>query len=64
MYYFKCRKEERKLVTEVPSFNRDWKRKFFFVNGSNWICSLEEVGGLQSIDSTWGVLTKSGESSI
>ena len=35
MYYFKCRKEERKLVIEVPSFNRDWKRKFFFVNGSN-----------------------------
>ena len=35
MYYFKCRKEECKLVTKVPSFNRDWKRKFFFVNGSN-----------------------------
>lgn len=51
MYYFKCRKEERKLVTEFPSFNRDWKRKFFFVNGSKWVCSPEEVGGMQPIDS-------------
>ena len=64
MYYFKCKKEECKLVTEVPSSNRDWKRKFFFVNRSNRVCSPKEVGGVQPIDCTWGVLPKSGESSV
>ena len=54
IYYFKCRKEERNLVTKVPSSNRDWKRKIFFVNGLNWVYSLEEVGGVQPIDCTWG----------
>ena len=64
MYNFKCKKEKRKLVTKVPSSNKDWKRKFFFVNGSNWACSPKEVGGMQPVDCTLGVLPKSGESSI
>ena len=35
MYYYKCRKRERQLVTKIPSSNRDWKEKFFFVLVSN-----------------------------
>ena len=55
-------KKELKLVTKVPSSNRDWKRNFFFVNGSKWVCSPEEVGGVQAVDCTWGVLPKSSKS--
>ena len=42
MYYFKCRKRERQLITKIPSSNGDWKEKFFFVLGSDWVCSPEE----------------------
>ena len=35
MYYFKCRKRERQLVTKIPSSNGDWKEKFSLCLG--WI---------------------------
>jgi len=52
MYYYKCRKRERQLVTKIPSSNRDWKEKFFFVLVSNWVCSPEEVGTAEPVDYT------------
>lgn len=56
MYYFK-------LITKIPSPNKDWKEKLFFDNGTNWVCGLKEVSTVKPVDCTWGVLPKSGESS-
>lgn len=61
MYYFKCRKREHQLVTKIPSSNRDWKEKFFFVPGSNWACRPDEVAITEPVDYTWGILPKFGE---
>ena len=63
-YYIKCREEKYRLVTEIPSSNRRWKERYFFVGGADWVCRLEEVGKVKSIDCTWGLMSKSGESSV
>uniref|UniRef100_A0A7N2R4R3 Uncharacterized protein n=1 Tax=Quercus lobata TaxID=97700 RepID=A0A7N2R4R3_QUELO len=52
-------KRERQLVTKIPSSNRDWKEKFFFVPGSDWACRPDEVAIAEPVDYTWGILPKS-----
>lgn len=63
-YNFIVCKAALKLVTDVPDSNHDWKSCYLFVQGSNWLCRLEEWDSIgDKYDNTWGILNKSCESS-
>ena len=50
-----------KLVMDVPDSNHDWKGRYFFVQGVDKVCRLEEWVNVVEFDNTWGVLDMSGE---
>lgn len=53
------------MVSDVPDSNRDWKSRYFFVLGSNWVCRLDKLDGIgEEYDDMWGVLDEAGESSV
>ncbi|KAI8529799.1 hypothetical protein RHMOL_Rhmol11G0001800 [Rhododendron molle] len=55
-YYFTERPGEGELVTELPTVNKNWKDKFFFVSGGGWELPDWEVGTYTpQIPSRWGV---------
>ena len=58
------RRATLKLMTDVPDYNRDWKDRYFFVQGTDWVCGLEEWVDVVEFDNTWGVLDTTGESSV
>lgn len=31
-----------RLVSDMPTSNRTWKYRYFFVQGANWMCSHDE----------------------
>jgi len=47
---------------DVPDSNHDWKGRYFFVQGVDWVCRLEEWVNVVEFDNTWGVLDTFGES--
>ena len=51
-------------MTDVPDYNRDWKDRYFFVQGTDWVCGLEEQVDVVEFDNTWGVLDTTSESSV
>lgn len=49
----------------MPDSNKNWKSKYFFVQGTNWVCKPEEWDSMPNrFDDNWGVLDKSSESSV
>ena len=49
----------------MPNSNRDWKGKYFFVQGSNWVCRSDKWDSMpDGFDNTWEVLDKAGELSF
>ena len=32
-----------KVIFETPDSNRDWKSRYFFLEGDGWICHLGET---------------------
>jgi len=47
----------------MPDSNRNWKNRYFFVQGMDWVCKLEEWDSMpDEFDNTWGVLNEYGES--
>lgn len=42
IYHFLARKTSLMLVSDMPNSNRNWKNCYFFVQGTNWVCRLEE----------------------
>uniref|UniRef100_A0A7N2LHS7 Uncharacterized protein n=1 Tax=Quercus lobata TaxID=97700 RepID=A0A7N2LHS7_QUELO len=60
MYYFKCRKRERQLVTKIPSSNGDWKEKFCFQLGSDWPSDKRKFGVDTSLK-PFGTITRPKE---
>ena len=65
LYNFVCHRATLKLISNMLDFNRQWKARFFFVQGVNWVCSLDEWSSVRSFyDHSWGQLPKSGESSV
>lgn len=42
VYHFAVRDKELKLVSDMPNSNRKWKGRYFFVEGTNWVCRPEE----------------------
>ena len=41
-YHFSVREKDLKLVSDMPDSNRNWKSRFFFVEGTDWVCREEE----------------------
>ena len=29
-------------MSDMPDFNRNWKSRYFFVEGTDWVCRQEE----------------------
>ncbi|KAK9995352.1 hypothetical protein SO802_020038 [Lithocarpus litseifolius] len=41
--------------------NRNWKSRYFFLEGTNWVCREEEWGSIpQGFDNTWAFVRESG----
>ncbi|KAL0006239.1 hypothetical protein SO802_013800 [Lithocarpus litseifolius] len=59
MYSFVARSPLLRLVSDTPDSNRDWKSRYFFMDGSEWMCRPGETEFLL-VDTTWGVLPPSG----
>ena len=59
------RKPSLKLVTDVPNSNWDWKSRYFFVQGLNWVCRPNEWDNIgEEYDNTWRILDEFGKSSV
>ena len=59
MYSFVPRKFVLKVIYETPDSNRDWKSRYFFLEGDGWMCHPGETDHMP-IDKTWGILNSSG----
>ena len=50
-----------RLVSDMPNSNRNWKGRYFFVKGTDWVCRPEEWDTMpHGFDNTWGVVKDSG----
>ena len=59
MYSFVPRKSVLKVIYETPDSNRDWKSRYFFLEGDGWMCHPRETD-FMPVDRTWGILDTSG----
>ena len=59
MYSFVPRKSVLKVIYETPDSNRDWKSRYFCLEGDGWIYHPGETD-FMPIDRTWGILHPSG----
>ena len=59
MYSFAPRKSVLKVIYETPDSNRDWKSRYFFLEGDGWMCRPGETD-FMPVDKTWGILDSSG----
>ena len=59
MYSFSPRKSVLKIIYETPNSNRDWKSRYFFLEGDGWMCHPGETN-FMPVDKTWGILDPSG----
>lgn len=41
-YNFMCRKASLELVYDMLDSNHNWKNRYLFVQGSNWVCKPNE----------------------
>ena len=59
MYSFVPRKSVLKVIYETPDSNRNWKSRYFFLEGDGWMCHPGETDYMP-VDKTWGILDLSG----
>ena len=59
MYSFAPRKSVLKVICETPDSNRDWKSRYFFLEGDGWMCHPRETDYMP-VDKTWAILDPSG----
>ena len=59
MYSFVPRKSILKVIYETPDSNHDWKSRYFFLEGDDWMCHPGETDYMP-VDKTWGILDLSG----
>lgn len=65
IYHFLARKLSFRFVSDIPDSNRNWKNRYFFVQGMDWVCKPEEWDSMpDKFDNTWDVLNEFGESSV
>ena len=60
-YHFAVREKDLKLVSDMPDSNRNWKSRFFFVEGTDWVCHEEEWATMPRgcFDNTWAYIRES-----
>lgn len=58
MYSFASRSPLLKVIFETPDSNRDWKSRYFFLEGDKWMNSPGETEYMP-VDTTWGVIHSS-----
>ena len=44
-----------KVIFETADSNRDWKSRYFFLEGDEWMCRPGDTEYM-SVDTTWGIL--------
>ena len=59
MYSFVPRNLLLKLVCDTPYSNRNWKSRYFFIQGDNWMCHPGDEEYIL-VDKTWGIMPPSG----
>ena len=59
MYSLVPRSPLLKVIYETPNSNKDWKSRYFFLEGDGWMCHPREMD-LMPVDKTWGILDPSG----
>ena len=59
MYSFLMRKQSLRLVSETLDSNRNWKSRYFFLEGDDWMCHLDDQE-FMLVDKTWGIMPLSG----
>ena len=60
--HFTVREKDLKLVSHMPDSNRNWKSRYFFVEGTDWVCHQEEWATMPCgyFDNTWAFVRESG----
>ena len=58
MYSFVSRKSILKVIYETPDSNKDWKSRYFFLEGDGWMCHPGETDHMP-VDKTLGILDPS-----
>ena len=61
-YHFADREKGLRLVSNMPDSNRNWKSRYFFVKGVDWMCHQEEWETMPRgyFDNTWAFVKDSG----
>ena len=59
MYSFLPRSPLLRLMCETPNSNKNWKSRYFFMEGDEWMCCLADTDHMP-VDKTWGILAPSG----
>ena len=59
MYSFLPRSLLLRLICETPDSNRDWKSRYFFMEGDEWMCHPGD-NKYMPVDKTWGIMSPSG----
>ena len=61
-YHFATRERDLRLVSDMPDFGRNWKSRYFFVKGTDWVCHQEEWETMPRgyFDNTWAFIKDSG----
>ena len=61
-YHFAVKEKDLKLVSDMLDSNRNWKSRFFFVEGTDWVCREEEWATMPHgyFDNTWAFVIESG----
>ena len=59
---FTVKEKDLKLVSNMPDSNRNWKSRYFFVEGTDWVCRQEEWVTMPRgyFDNMWAFFRESG----
>ena len=58
-------KKALRLALDMPDSNRNWKGRYFFVKGTDWVCRPEEWDTMpHGFDNTWGIVKDSGSAPL
>ena len=58
IYNFVPRSSLLRLMCETPDSNKNWKSRYFFIEGAEWMCRPSDIDHMP-VDITWGILSPS-----
>ena len=58
MYNFTPKNSLLRLICENPDSNRDWKSRYFFLEGDEWMCHPSD-NEFMPVDKAWGIMPPS-----